>query len=766
MRELGYVPHAGARSLSMSRTNALGVVLPDLHGEFFSEIVRGMDREASARGYLLLLSPLHGERERPAIALRAMRGRVDGMLLMAPQIDEEALALALPSGLPVVLMNTRADMGAVSIHLDNEAGARAVADHFLALGRRHIVHIAGPDGNIDAQERAAAFAQALASARRRAPAAARRLFRSVGRGGGRAAARRGARFDALFAANDNMAIGALGALRRAGIAVPEAVAVAGFDDIPLARHLGLTTVRVRIAELGQRAVSLLIDVLEGVDGPRGAMRHLPELVVRATTRFRQRGRVSPIDRRELLRGSAWLAAAAAVPALAARGRQPRAPSPLSTRTSRSGPSAISGTHVNRKNGLAPDRWPTPSFSSIAAVGFALTAYPVGVERGWCTRAEAADLTLTTLRFFWNAPQGPERTGTAGYKGFFYHFLDMETGLRFRDVELSSVDTTILLMGALFAGQYYDRDDAREREIRRLAEALYARADWNHFRSDGRPAISMGWHPERGLIERSWDGYNEGMFVNILALGAPVHQVPATVWDPGRSPIRPCGAGPARRATSPSRRSSATSTATSGSTFAASGTRRCAPPGSIISRTAAAPPMRTALIASPIRWAGPAIPAEIWGLTACDGPGNFELPYRGETRHFYGYAARGPIDQPDGRDDGTLAPTAALGSLPFAPEIVIPCAKAMIDRHGARLYGRYGFLDSFNPSFTYAGVKPETGSVDAKTGWVARDHLGIDQGPILLQAANYRDDFVWRHMRRVPAIRRGLLRAGFKGGWLG
>lgn len=283
VRELGYVPHAGARSLSMARTNALGVVLPDLHGEFFSEIVRGMDREASARGYLLLLSPLHGERERPAIALRAMRGRVDGMLLMAPQIEEDVLALALPSGLPVVLMNTRADMGAVSIHLDNEAGAKAVAEHFVALGRRRIVHIAGPEGNIDAQERAAAFANALAAH----GLDMRLLPGDFSEGSGVAAVEQmlaeGAAFDAIFAANDNMAIGALGALRRAGIAVPGAVALAGFDDIPLARHLGLTTIRVRIAELGEKAVSLLIDVLEGADGPRGPMRHQPELVVRATS---------------------------------------------------------------------------------------------------------------------------------------------------------------------------------------------------------------------------------------------------------------------------------------------------------------------------------------------------------------------------------------------------------------------------------------------------------------------------------------------------
>jgi hypothetical protein len=122
-----------------------------------------------------------------------------------------------------------------------------------------------------------------------------------------------------------------------------------------------------------------------------------------------------------------------------------------------------------------------------------------------------------------------------------------------------------------------------------------------------------------------------------------------------------------------------------------------------------------------------------------------------------------MGEPDGRDDGTIAPTAALGCLPFAPEIVIPCAQTLLRQ--PRLFDRYGFHDSFNASFTYTDVKVESGTVDAKNGWVARDYLGIDQGPILLQAANYRDEFLWRHMRRVPAIRRGLKRAGFTGGWL-
>src|SRR4051794_16625319 len=192
-----------------------------------------------------------------------------------------------------------------------------------------------------------------------------------------------------------------------------------------------------------------------------------------------------LERRDLLKGSAWLLAGGVLPACATAGLRagPQQLPPFYEEIERRTFRWFWDT-VNRKNGLVPDRWPTPSFSSIAAVGFALPAYAIGVERGWCTRAEARDLTLTTLRFFRNAPQGPEPSGRAGHKGFFYHFLDMETGVRYRNVELSSVDTTILLMGVLFAGQYYDRADAIEGEIQRLSAALFERADWNFFRSDG------------------------------------------------------------------------------------------------------------------------------------------------------------------------------------------------------------------------------------------------------------------------------------------
>ena len=469
-----------------------------------------------------------------------------------------------------------------------------------------------------------------------------------------------------------------------------------------------------------------------------------------------------LDRRQLLGGSSALVASAALlplPSVAATSvRLPPFYEEIERRTFQ-----WFWKTANPKNGLVPDRWPTPAFSSIASVGFALPAYAVGVQRGWCSRAEARDLTLTTLRFFWNAPQGPEATGTSGYKGFYYHFLDMETGARFRDVELSSVDTTILLMGVLFAGAFFDRDDAAEREIRRLATALYERADWNFFHSDGRAALSMGWHPGRGLIDRDWVGYNEGMFVNVLALGSSTHPGPADLWKQwtSRYPEFWRGQGPTRRVAFAPLFGHQYSHIFIDFRGIRDAPMRQAGFDYFENSRRETYANRAYCIANPMRWRG--YSDRIWGLTACDGPGNYRLPSESGPRQFYGYSARGPIGEPDGRDDGTLAPTAALGSLPFAPEIVLPAAEAMMRQ--PRLFDAYGFKDSFNPSFTYTNIHPETGTVDAATGWVATDYLGIDQGPILLQAANARDGFVWRYMRRVPAIRRGLKRAGFTGGWL-
>jgi LacI family transcriptional regulator len=282
VNDLGYVPHAGARSLSLARNNAIGVVLPDLHGEFFSEIVRGMDREASRRGYLLLLSNLHSGSEQAANALRAMRGRVDGLIVMAPHLGTAELSAALPKGLSSVLINTRDGPDHhPALHLDNAAGVRSVVDHLASLGCKRLIHIAGPAENIDAQERAQAFRDAVTAHRLHGEVVAGNFEMESGEAAIAKLLARACEFDAVFAANDNMAIGAIDALRRGGRDVPGDVAVVGFDDIPLARHLGISTVRVRIAELGERAVARLLDGLKGDAG--GDELHAPELVIRSST---------------------------------------------------------------------------------------------------------------------------------------------------------------------------------------------------------------------------------------------------------------------------------------------------------------------------------------------------------------------------------------------------------------------------------------------------------------------------------------------------
>lgn len=286
---LGYVPHAGARSLSLARSNAIGVVLPDLHGEFFSELLRGMDREASERGLQLLLSNMHADPARGVEALHTMRGRVDGLVVMAPHIDPDQLFGHLPPGVPAVLVSCAPHhQPRPELRIDNAAGARTMVEHLVATGRRRIVHLAGPAGNIDAEERLAGYRAAMAAAGLESVVEYGTFLEESGVSVAERLVREGADVDAVFAANDMMAIGALMAFRRAGIAVPGRVAIAGFDDIPLARLISpsLTTLRIDIAGLGERAVARLIEQIDGRDD-RSVELRAPMLVVRDTTSPRE-----------------------------------------------------------------------------------------------------------------------------------------------------------------------------------------------------------------------------------------------------------------------------------------------------------------------------------------------------------------------------------------------------------------------------------------------------------------------------------------------
>lgn len=424
--------------------------------------------------------------------------------------------------------------------------------------------------------------------------------------------------------------------------------------------------------------------------------------------------------------------------------------------------------TNPANGLVPDRWPTRSFSSVAAVGFGLTAYAVGVERGWITRDQARDRVLTTLRFFWNAPQGTASSGVTGNRGFFYHFLDMDTGRRFATVELSTIDTGLLLGGVLFCREYFDRPHPVEMEIRAFADSLFLRVDWA-WALDGEPSLSMGWRPdpapyqnERGFITSRWIGYNEAMILYAMAVGSPTHPIPASSWNAWTSGYR-------------WDRFQGQDFVQFGPLFGHQyshvwidfrGIQDSYMRGRGIdyfenSRRATLS-QRAYAIANPGGWRD--YSADIWGLTASDGPLDTTMVVDGRSRSFHTYWARGAGAQ-EITDDGTLAPTAAAGSVPFAPEITIPALIAMREKYGDDLFAQYGFLDAFNPTLRTPGIPLRHGRIVPGTMWVDGDYLGIDQGPILLMIENYRTELVWRYMRKNKYIVDGLCRIGFTGGWL-
>jgi hypothetical protein len=417
--------------------------------------------------------------------------------------------------------------------------------------------------------------------------------------------------------------------------------------------------------------------------------------------------------------------------------------------------------ANPANGLVPDRWPSPSFSSVAAVGFGLSAYPVGVERGWITRAQAGERVLTTLRFLWRAPQGPSPAGTIGHQGLFYHFLDMETGQRFERVELSTIDTALLMAGVLFCSEFFDEPGAVESEIRVLADSLYRRVDWQWLLRPGN-RISMGWHPETGYISSEWHGYDEAMILLVLALGSPSHAVPPEVWPTYTSSYRwGTQYGQPHVGFAP----------LFGHQYSHifidfRGIQDAYMRGRGIdyfenSRRATLA-QRQYAIENPQGWRG--YGENVWGLTASDGPADIERTIDGRIRRFWTYSARG-ASHTEVRDDGTLAPTALGGSIAFAPEQTVPALREIRQRYGDGIWGEYGFLDAFNPTFRWTDAALGHGRVLPELGWFDTDYLGIDQGPIVLMIENHRSGLVWAHMRRNPHIIRGLRRAGFSGGWL-
>ncbi len=418
--------------------------------------------------------------------------------------------------------------------------------------------------------------------------------------------------------------------------------------------------------------------------------------------------------------------------------------------------------TNPRNGLAPDRWPTPAPSSIAATGFALTAEVIGAERGYVSRRAAAERVRTTLAFLWSLPQGPARRGMAGYQGFFYHFLNLHTGLRAPHSELSTIDTALLMAGVLTAGSYFDRPTPLERQIRTLARQLYLRVNWRWAAPGADPRVSIAWYPESGFSRVRWAGYNEASILYILALGSPNHPLRANAWQAWTSTDAADWRhidGQTLLAFGPQFGHQYTAVWIDLRGIADAFMRAHHETYFENSRRATLA-QRAYAIRNPHKWAG--YGPNIWGLTTCDGPGNVTAPFQRSTRRFYDYVARG-ITRPN-KDDGTLAPTAMVASLPFAPHVVSRGTAALLRRYGTLIYTRYGFLDSFNPSFTDA-ARAHHGHVVRGLGWVDGNYLGIDQGPIIAMIENERSGLIWRVMRANPYVRQGLLRAGFTGGWL-
>ncbi|HJU81492.1 MAG TPA: glucoamylase family protein [Acidimicrobiia bacterium] len=405
--------------------------------------------------------------------------------------------------------------------------------------------------------------------------------------------------------------------------------------------------------------------------------------------------------------------------------------------------------TNPANGMVPDSTRKGAPASIAAIGLGLAAYPVAVARGFVSRPEAIDRVLTTLRFFWKSRQGAD-SEAIGYKGFFYHYLDMESGLRTNHSEISTIDTTYVLAGALTCRAFFDRDTDQEREIRDLALELYARADWQWALNEG-DTVAHAWKPERGFSRYRWEGYSEALILYVLALASPTYPIAPNSYSVWASTYRwkklygfeflyagPLFIHQLSHIWIDFREIQDEYMRTKGIDYFEN------------SRRATYVQQHYAL-RNPRKFRG--YNEHSWGITASDGPGPATRVVDGVSRKFFDYCARGV---PHGPDDGTLAPWGVVASLPFAPEIVLPTI-AYLDEKYPYIISEYGFRCSYNPTFSDASGKGK--------GWIAQGYYGLDQGPIVMMIENHISGLLWTLMRSCSYIVGGLQRAGFAGGWL-
>ena len=414
-------------------------------------------------------------------------------------------------------------------------------------------------------------------------------------------------------------------------------------------------------------------------------------------------------------------------------------------------------HGNRGNGLVADTSRPGSHASIAVIGFALSAYPVGVERGWMTRDEALLRCLATLRFLCNSDQSGKADST-GCHGFYFHFLHMDSGRRAWKCEVSLIDTALLLAGMLTAAAYFTAATADEAELRALVDTLYHRVDWGWAQPEGA-AVVHGWKPGSGFLNYGWEGYSEALLLYALGLGSPTHALtdasfPAWTctyqWE-NLYGIDFLYAGPLFI-----HQFSHAWIDLRGIRDGFMREKRC---DYFENSRRATYVQREYAIRNPRSFAG--YDEDAWGLSAGDGPSAPRQRVAGRRQSFYGYAARGV---PWGPDDGTISGPSALSSLVFAPELVLPALRRMVAR-GPTAESSVARVSGYNDTVRVAPptVLPATGKRAA--GWVCEGHFGLDQGMIVLMVENFRSGLPWRLLRGSAPIRTGLHRAGFRGGWL-
>jgi len=412
---------------------------------------------------------------------------------------------------------------------------------------------------------------------------------------------------------------------------------------------------------------------------------------------------------------------------------------------------------NPRTGLVKDRDQHTSPASVAATGFALAAYPIAASRGWITHEEALAYVSKTLRALSEAPQGPERVGMSGNWGMFYHFLDPNTATRavapkFWDSELSTIDTALLMAGVLFAGSYFEGDNTHERGIRNMADNLYRRVEWDRFVNDEQ-LILHAWTPERGMWEPVYRGYSEALLLYILAMGSPTHPAPAASWQAFIGDAQtethytqtfiPMPGMPLFCYQYPQSFIDFRGIADSVGRRIGFDYHENARRASLAQHSYA--------VVNPNRRRG--YNSRNWGLTASDGPGNVTKVVDGREIQFRWYSEHGG---PNGFDDGTIAPTAALSSMPYVAKQSLYTLRHWLSERPELFDINLGFVDAFNPTF----------DISKKNGWVDTDRIGIDQGPIVLMLENHMSGLVWNVMRENVHLKRGLKAAGFTGGWLG